>query len=303
MTPNNEMTVFKMDKEKKFKICIIGDAGTGKTCLLTRYMDGIFLENSRPTTGVNIKEKEEIITISSREGRRTGRHYSEQFEYWDLGGQKLFKQVREIYLKGSDGIILCFTLDDRGSFLSVPGHVDRSVGVFIREMMNVFGTKPLKEIPVLIVGTKNDLVKGNGVETKAINPQMVTNVSKKLREAGMNIVAYEKDSNEISVFAKHHQDFDRMWEVDKWKTSTNWIKTSSKTGQGVNDVFQIMKNVMFQVSTFQSEKILQETKTRTIIPPGVRAMASKSNKQARKKKDSEKEEKKSRAKRNLDRAW
>ncbi|MHA2335179.1 MAG: Rab family GTPase [Candidatus Hodarchaeales archaeon] len=257
---------FDLDDAKKFKIVIIGDAAAGKTCLLTRYLEDIFLENSRPTPGVNVKKKEEIITISNKRGKQDhGRHHSRQFEYWDLGGQRLFEQIRTMYMKGSDGIILCFNLNDERSFISTTGEDDHSIGKFIKEMIDAFGKDQVKDIPVLLVGTKNDL-------TIKVESRHVVSVIRKLRKAGMNIISYEKNpGSDMFVFGKHHLKFNRMWEAEKWRTGSGWIPTSSKLGNGVQDVFEIMRIVLFEASTFLSEEIKQKTVPRVSLS-GIRAV-------------------------------
>jgi Ras-related protein Rab-2A len=48
-----------------FKFIMIGDSSVGKTCMLTRYVDGWFKSDNDPTIGVEfgsklIKSKEDI---------------------------------------------------------------------------------------------------------------------------------------------------------------------------------------------------------------------------------------------------
>jgi len=257
---------FELDDQKKFKICLIGDAAAGKTCLLTRYLEDIFLENSRPTPGVNVKKKEEIVTISDKKGQKDhGRHHSRNFEYWDLGGQQLFEQLRTMYMKGADGIILCFNMNDERSFVANQSEHDHSVGKFLKEMISVFGSTDVKEIPIVLVGTKSDL------EAK-IDTRLIKSVVRKLRKAGMNIISYEKGmGSDVAVFGKHHLKFNRMWEAEKWQTGDGWVKTSSKVGNGVIDVFDVMKNILFEISTFNREEVKQRSSPRVSIS-GVRAM-------------------------------
>ena len=40
-------------KSKKFKICIFGDGGVGKTSLVNRYLTGVFQEHYRITIGAD----------------------------------------------------------------------------------------------------------------------------------------------------------------------------------------------------------------------------------------------------------
>lgn len=115
-------------------------------------------------------------------------------------------------------------------------------------MISAFGKKDVKNIPVLLADCKSDL------EQKIDNAYIDLAV-KYLREAGLNIVSYEKNGSDIEVFAKHHLRFNRMWEAEKWRTGPGWIKISSKLGTGVTDAFTVMKKELFEVSTFQREDI------------------------------------------------
>lgn len=43
------------DLDVLLKIVLIGDSGVGKTVLLRRYTDGVFLENTKNTIGVDFQ--------------------------------------------------------------------------------------------------------------------------------------------------------------------------------------------------------------------------------------------------------
>jgi GTPase SAR1 family protein len=40
-----------------FKIVVIGDSGVGKTNLVSQFVDGIFVEDEKPTVGVEFSSK------------------------------------------------------------------------------------------------------------------------------------------------------------------------------------------------------------------------------------------------------
>lgn len=46
-----------MSEESTFKVILIGDAGTGKTHLLNRYVKGTIPKQSQPTIGVEFSTK------------------------------------------------------------------------------------------------------------------------------------------------------------------------------------------------------------------------------------------------------
>lgn len=80
------------------KVGMVGDAGTGKTSLMVRYVEGNFNEDYIQTLGVNFMEK----TISIRNTEIT-------FSIWDLGGQREF--VNMLPLVCNDAVALLFMFD------------------------------------------------------------------------------------------------------------------------------------------------------------------------------------------------
>ncbi|MHA2294471.1 MAG: Rab family GTPase [Candidatus Hodarchaeales archaeon] len=233
------------DEDKKFKVVIIGDSSIGKTSLLERYISKRFNENPKPTIGAEISKQNEIITIKATpEKKDPGRHHNRQFEYWDLGGHKLFEQIRTSYLRGADGILLCFSLNDSRSIVSddladINNHsIDRSL-----KEMSVALLEEVKEVPILLLGTKKDL------EIK-ITSQEIRKEIKKLRKEGLNVLSFEESPDgELAVFGKYHLKFNRTWEAEKWRTGNGCIFTSSKTGYNVSLSFEIMKQALFEQST------------------------------------------------------
>ena len=63
-----------------FRVCMVGDAGVGKTSLLMRYCDNAFKKLYASTIGVDFR----IVTVK----------YNDQFiklNIWDTAGQERFK--------------------------------------------------------------------------------------------------------------------------------------------------------------------------------------------------------------------
>lgn len=80
------------------KVGMVGDAQIGKTCLMVKYVDGIFDEEYVNTLGVNFMEK----TISIRSTEIT-------FSVWDLGGQREF--INMLPLVCNDAVCILFMFD------------------------------------------------------------------------------------------------------------------------------------------------------------------------------------------------
>lgn len=61
MTARNPQTLMALQSEESFdflfKVVLIGDAGTGKTCIVERFKTGNFIERQGNTIGVDFSMK------------------------------------------------------------------------------------------------------------------------------------------------------------------------------------------------------------------------------------------------------
>lgn len=76
------------------KICMVGVYGTGKTCLVQRYVHSIFSARYLSTVGVKIDRKE--IALDGQ---------SVMLLLWDLEGRDDHHDVNTSYLRGAHGLI------------------------------------------------------------------------------------------------------------------------------------------------------------------------------------------------------
>jgi len=88
-----------------FKFIVIGEAGTGKSCLLYHCINESFKENSTHTIGVE---------FSSRTLRIGDRNI--KLQLWDTAGQERFRSVTRSYYRGAAGAILVYDITSRQSF-------------------------------------------------------------------------------------------------------------------------------------------------------------------------------------------
>ena len=88
-----------------FKLIIIGDAGVGKSCLLSRVMDNTFKEDHQVTIGVEfgtfiIKVENKIVKV----------------QIWDTAGQESFRSVTRVFYRGANIVFLCYDITRRLTF-------------------------------------------------------------------------------------------------------------------------------------------------------------------------------------------
>ncbi|MFW9939639.1 MAG: Rab family GTPase [Candidatus Thorarchaeota archaeon] len=149
------------------KICLLGEAGVGKTSLVYRFIENKFRENYKQTLGVNLLKKD--VNIDEYGGVSA--------QIWDLGGQESFKSLRKLYLEGANGGLVIFDLTDRKSF--------DKLSEWIESFKNARGEQPL-----LLIGNKSDLknqikIKDDEAEQFANNNNMELNITS--AKTGQNV--------------------------------------------------------------------------------------------------------------------
>jgi small GTP-binding protein len=75
------------------KVCMVGVFGTGKTCLVQRFVHSIFAAKYHSTVGVKIDRKP--ITVDDTEMTLL---------LWDLAGRDADEDISPSYLRGSHGV-------------------------------------------------------------------------------------------------------------------------------------------------------------------------------------------------------
>lgn len=91
-----------------FKIVLIGDCGTGKTCVVQRFKNGTFIERHGNTIGVDFSMKTVVV-----DGKKV------KLQIWDTAGQERFRTITQSYYRSANGVIIVYDITKRSSFLSV----------------------------------------------------------------------------------------------------------------------------------------------------------------------------------------
>ncbi|KXN90058.1 Ras-related protein Rab-4A [Leucoagaricus sp. SymC.cos] len=90
------------------KYIIIGEAGTGKSCLLHHFTHNSFKDHSQHTIGVEFSSR----TVKLGEKRI-------KLQLWDTAGQERFRSVTRSYYRGAAGAILVYDITNRESFTNL----------------------------------------------------------------------------------------------------------------------------------------------------------------------------------------
>ncbi|KNC82731.1 hypothetical protein SARC_04973 [Sphaeroforma arctica JP610] len=87
-----------------FRICVLGARSCGKTCLIERFVDGLYNTETEPT----IEDTYEVITKMGNEMVTT--------HILDTAGEELSSGMYSSYIKKADGFVVCYKVQDHQSF-------------------------------------------------------------------------------------------------------------------------------------------------------------------------------------------
>ncbi|KAF7665340.1 hypothetical protein LDENG_00146390 [Lucifuga dentata] len=90
----------------QFRIIMLGDSTVGKSSLLKRYTEDLFLESINQTVGVDFY----VHFLEVELGVRV------KLQFWDTAGQERFRSVTRSYYRNSVGGLLVFDITNRASF-------------------------------------------------------------------------------------------------------------------------------------------------------------------------------------------
>ena len=121
------------------KIVVSGDGGVGKTSFLNRLVHDHFNEDNKLTRGVDFFSK--IIQVN-------GTEYN--FILWDFAGQDQFKEIIDKFVDGSIAAFILFDLSRLNTLETVLNWIHK---------LKTFGN-----IPILLLGTKLDLVESERIK-------------------------------------------------------------------------------------------------------------------------------------------
>ncbi|XP_035786831.1 ras-related protein Rab-43-like [Anopheles albimanus] len=117
-----------------FKIVLIGDCGTGKTCIVQRFKSGNFIESHGNTIGVDFSMK--AVTVDDKKVK---------LQIWDTAGQERFRTITQSYYRSANGVIIVYDITKRSSFLSLQRWIDE-----VRRYT-------ASNVMIFVIGNKSDL--------------------------------------------------------------------------------------------------------------------------------------------------
>ena len=96
------------EEMQRYKVIFVGESGVGKTCIIYRYCEGIFKDNSTPSLSASYGEK--IIELEKYGGKEI------KFGIWDTAGQEQYRSLTKNYFQNASAAILVYDITNKSSF-------------------------------------------------------------------------------------------------------------------------------------------------------------------------------------------
>lgn len=130
-----------MESAAVVKLITLGDTSVGKTSLILRFADNTFSSSHMPTIGIDSKAK--VMTIGSAPIK---------VQLWDTAGQEKFRTISYSFYSRADGVLLVYDVTDRESLAHV--------AIWMSQILE----KATKDVPVVLIGNKEDMAEGSDLE-------------------------------------------------------------------------------------------------------------------------------------------
>ena len=105
--------ITKRKEIPKYKIIFLGDQGTGKSCILNRFVEDKFDDNYQATIGLDFQRKN--VKIDNQDVHLL---------LYDTAGQEKFRSLIPMYTRDANIIILVYDITRKESFNHIPDWIN-----------------------------------------------------------------------------------------------------------------------------------------------------------------------------------
>ena len=188
----------------KFKLIVVGDQNTGKSCILNRFANNTFQENYQATIGLDFQTKN--VTIHNQDIRLT---------LYDTAGQEKFRSLIPMYIREAQIILLVYDITNKESFDSIPK--------WFSDILNVKND----EAVFVLIGNKIDLTNNRKIsynEGKRLANEKNIIFEELSAKNGTNFNDLFNNRIFEAVYKKFKNKFD---DIEKIQNNNNYESTES----------------------------------------------------------------------------
>ncbi|KAI2776674.1 P-loop containing nucleoside triphosphate hydrolase protein [Daldinia loculata] len=204
------------------KIILLGPSGTGKSCLLHRFVKNEWRVLSSQTIGVEFASK--IIKVGTGPRRKRIK-----LQLWDTAGTERFRSVSRSYYRGAAGAILCYDITSHNSF--------RALQPFLNDARALASPN----LTMILAGNKLDLANDTLIDTSLPPPTPSSTSSSLLysTSAGTTSAGASLGTQMKATVAPEGREVSTT-EASRWASSVNvpvTVEVSAFSGEGVDEIF------------------------------------------------------------------
>ena len=118
----------------KYKLIFLGDQNVGKSCILNRFMNDVFIEEYQATIGLDFQSKN--VQIDNQDIHLL---------LYDTAGQEKYRSLIPMYTRDANIILLVYDISSKESFEDLPD--------WLKDLNNI----NKNDVIFALVGNKNDL--------------------------------------------------------------------------------------------------------------------------------------------------
>eukprot|EP01059_Diplonema_ambulator_P023699 TRINITY_DN3924_c0_g2_i2.p1 TRINITY_DN3924_c0_g2~~TRINITY_DN3924_c0_g2_i2.p1 ORF type:complete len:231 (+),score=83.74 TRINITY_DN3924_c0_g2_i2:48-695(+) len=132
-----------------YKVLVVGEGGTGKTCIIRRYVHNIFQMSTKSTIGVDFALK--MLNCDNKK--------QITLQVWDIAGQERYGQMTRVYYQAAVGALVVFDIKKPETFAAV--------AKWKQDIDNKVYMPDGSSIPCVLLANKSDLGPLSDFKSKA----------------------------------------------------------------------------------------------------------------------------------------
>lgn len=197
------------------KIILLGPSGSGKSCLLHRFVKNEWRVLSSQTIGVEFASR--IVKVGTNPGRRK----RVKLQLWDTAGTERFRSVSRSYYRGAAGALLVYDIASQQSFAQLP------------TFLNDARALASPQLAVVLAGNKVDLEDAEDQQQEELLGEVLPSSSVSTVEAA------RVGSQQRATVTENGRAVQQSMAVN-WATQNRIpaaMEVSALSGDGVEEVF------------------------------------------------------------------
>ncbi len=175
------------------KIVVVGDSGTGKTCLMLRFVKDEFVTSTRATIGMDFCTRQLAVDVIKSDVSSTVQRLTVQV--WDTAGQEQFHSLTATYYRKAGGVMIAYDCTNRATFESLPNWL-RQVDENTEGVVKMIVATKSEGSPVVSEQEGRAFAEENGCMFAVTSSKAGSGVMRSFQELSARVLATQEHKDE-----------------------------------------------------------------------------------------------------------